>query len=212
MAATEPTKLGPWIMQNLLLLASPPFIAATIYMTFGQVCRALDANKLAVINPRWLTKIYVLIDIVCIISQFAGTVMPASGDPDAIELSKKIVLAGLILQVVALAFFILTCWQVHRKLKSSAEGGFKPPGDDTSVHWQNHFRSLELVTVLLLVRSLVRMVEYAQGSSGYVASHEVFIYVFDSAPIFLIMLIWTIIHPQRLVRDATRAKSASWEM
>jgi hypothetical protein len=204
-------------MQNLLLLASPPFIAATIYMTFGRICRTLDANKLAIISPRWLTKIYVLIDIICIISQFVGTVMPASGEPSTIEMSKKIVLAGLITQVVALAFFVLSCWQVHKKL-ISVEGREKMVCD-SSIRWQNHFRALELVTLLLIVRSVVRMGEYAQGSSGFIASHEVFIYTFDAALMFSIMLVLAVIHPQRLVkmqpdisRIAARADDASWEM
>lgn len=201
-------------MQNLLLLASPPFVAATVYMTFGRVYRALNANKLAMINPRWLTKVYVLIDIVCIISQFVGPVMPASGDPSTIALSKNIVLGGLIVQVVALALFILSCWQVHRRLESERRVVVVCDDDDDAsvIRWQNHFRALELVTLLLVLRSVVRLVEFAQGTSGFVASHEVFIYGFDSAPMFLIMLIMAIIYPQRLVRDANKAKDDAWEI
>ncbi|KAL2446264.1 hypothetical protein ABEF95_008825 [Exophiala dermatitidis] len=197
----DPRSLGPWIMQNLLLLAAPPFLAATVYMIFRRLTNALDANKLSFISPRWLTKIYVLIDIACIVSQFTGSVMPASGDPTAIELSKHIILGGLILQLVALALFILFCWQVHHRLSNTATEKvlrFKY----SNVRWQMHFRALELATALLLVRSLVRMIEYLQGSSGFIASHEVFIYVFDAVPMVLLMAVFGILHPQRLCDEA----------
>ncbi|KAM5355245.1 hypothetical protein ACJ41O_001891 [Fusarium nematophilum] len=63
----EPERSGPFILQNVLLLAGPPFLAATIH------------------GSRWLTKIYVLIDIGCICSQFIGALMPVSGDADSVR-------------------------------------------------------------------------------------------------------------------------------
>ena len=188
-------------MQNLLILSSPPFLAATIYMSLGRLIIALKAQRYALISPRWVTKIYVFIDIGCIGTQIIGSIIPASGDASSIELSKKILLGGLVTQVVALAFFIVTCWYAHSRLKREPAPMLD---EDPSINWQNHFRALQLVTLVLVVRSLVRTIEFLQGSDGFVASHEVFIYLFDAFLMFFVMVVFLVLHPGRLVRDARR--------
>jgi len=179
-------------------MTAAPLLAATIYMIFARVVEALGASKLAILNPRWITRFYVLLDIIVIITQLAGTLMPASGDAHLIALSRKIVLAGLATQLVALTFFMANCWQVHKKLRQAIKDGTV---HSLVINWQTHLMALEAATLLLFTRSMVRVVEYAQGDTGYVASHEVYIYVFDGALMFLIMLFFSILHPQRLVQD-----------
>jgi len=198
MSSTSPSSVGPWIGQNMLLLTGAPLLAATIYMTFRHVVEALEASKLAIVSPRWITRFYVLLDIIVIITQLAGTIMPASGDAHLIALSRKIILAGLSIQLAALTFFMANCWQVHKKLRQATKEGTM---HGLVVSWQTHLMALEAATLLLFIRSMVRVVEYAQGDTGYVASHEVYIYVFDGALMFLIMLFFSILHPQRLVQD-----------
>ncbi|KAI0008996.1 hypothetical protein F4779DRAFT_411773 [Xylariaceae sp. FL0662B] len=85
LASETPAKAGPFIMQNILILAGAPFLAATIYMSLGRVIIALEATRYSILNVRWMTKIYVLIDIACIFSQFIGAAIPASGHADAIR-------------------------------------------------------------------------------------------------------------------------------
>jgi len=206
-SSDEPDKVGPFILQNLLLLSSAPMIAATIYMALGRVISALAAERHAFISPRWMTKLYVLIDIGSLGTQIAGSIMPASGDPSAIELSRKIVITGLIVQFVALSFFILTSWHVQRRTKRN-------PTPVTlkcrPINWQNHFRVIKVITAAVIVRSIVRAVEYIQGENGFVMAHEVFIYLFDATLMFLVLLAFLILHPARLMRDARQAEKEDW--
>jgi hypothetical protein len=173
-------------------------------MSLGRILTALDARRHALISPRWLTKIYILIDIGCIASQLIGSVLPASGQASSIELSKKILLGGLIAQVIALAFFVLTCLHAQSRIK-------RQPADvcikDPSINWQNHFRAIEVVTLLLIVRSVVRTIEYIQGADGFVASHEVFIYFFDASLVFFVVVVFLVIHPGRLIGDVRRLRT-----
>lgn len=198
-SSDEPNKLGPWVLQNFLLLSAAPLVAATIYMTLGRLVTALDAARYSIISPRWLAKIYVLIDVGCLGTQIAGTVMPASGDEAVMELSRNIVLGGLIAQLIALSFFVFMTWNARRRIRRGDTWVVKM---DPSLRWENHFRALEAVTCLVMVRSLVRLVEYAQGEDGFVISHEVFIYLFDAALMFLAMAVYLVLHPSRLIRDA----------
>lgn len=195
-------------MQNLLLLAGAPMLAATIYMSTGRIIMALDARQFTLISPRWLTKLYVLIDIGAVATQLIGSVLPASGDPSAIELSKKIILGGLIAQFSALAFFILQCALVHRRIKR------KPTGvvlTLSKVNWETHFWVAELVIILTIVRSVVRAIEYLQGDGGFVISHEAFIYIFDAVLMWAVMMLYLLVHPGRLIRDAQRLRKDSWD-
>ncbi|KAI1453541.1 RTA1-domain-containing protein [Annulohypoxylon moriforme] len=204
LASDKPSEVGPFILQNLLLLSATPFLAATVYMALGRIIAALEAQRYSFISIRWMTKIYVLIDIGCIASQLIGSVLPASGDADAIKKSRIILIAGLVTQLTALSLFLLTSWHVYRRVKQDIPGALIK---DPSINWQNHFRAIILVTILMIVRSTVRSVEFLQGSKGFVISHEVFIYVFDASPMFIVMLTFLLVHPARLVRDTRRSES-----
>ncbi|KAG4256579.1 hypothetical protein FPRO04_08156 [Fusarium proliferatum] len=201
-AHDNPDKAGPFILQNVLLLAGTPFLAATIYMSLRRVATALDSQHLSFISLRWLTKLYVLIDIACIVSQFIGAIIPASGEPDAITKGRIILIAGLIVQLCALSIFILTSLYLYIRIRQET-GPFL---DSSLVRWRRYFRTIEAVTIIMIIRSIVRAVEYLQGQGGFVISHEVFIYLFDASLMFLVMLLFLIIHPGRLVKSGTGMK------
>lgn len=55
--------------------------------------------------------------------------------------------------------------------------------------------SLYAVSILIFVRSIVRVVEFIQGFDGYIYSHEVFLYVFDATMMFVAMCIMNLVHP-----------------
>ncbi|EAA32972.1 RTA1-domain-containing protein [Neurospora crassa] len=40
-AHSDPTKLDPWLLQNMLLLVAPPLLAASLYMSYGRISTAL---------------------------------------------------------------------------------------------------------------------------------------------------------------------------
>ncbi|KAF5710083.1 7-aminocholesterol resistance [Fusarium mundagurra] len=201
-AHDTPDKAGPFILQNVLLLAGTPFLAATIYMSLRRVATALDSQHLSFISLRWLTKLYVLIDIACIVSQFIGAIIPASGEPDAITKGRTILIAGLIVQLCALSIFILTSLYLYIRIRQET-GPFL---DSSLVRWRRYFRTIEAVTVIMIIRSIVRAVEYLQGQEGFVISHEVFIYLFDASLMFLVMVLFLIVHPGRLVKKGTGMK------
>ncbi|KAI4937246.1 uncharacterized protein J4E92_001976 [Alternaria infectoria] len=87
---------SPYLLQLMLILAAAPLLAATIYMTLGRLIRSLDATHHAVMNPRWTTKIYVIIDIGSFVCQIMGSAMQASGDPDGVKTGTTVVIAGLV--------------------------------------------------------------------------------------------------------------------
>jgi RTA1 like protein len=82
--------------------------------------------------------------------------------------------------------------------------------------------ALYVGSLLILIRSVFRIVEYLQGWQGYLLGHEAFIYIFDATLMLIVMLIFNWVHPSQ-VRSEIRgggyikgfmmkgASSRSWD-
>lgn len=193
----------PYLIQLMLILASAPLLAATIYMTLGRLIRALDAVEHAFLSPRWTTKIYVLIDIVSFVCQMMGTAMQASGDPAGIKTGNTIVVAGLGVQLGAFAIFILSVGIFHRRLTLSPTDVSLQLGGK----WRRAMWMLYTVSTLIVVRSAFRLVEFTEGSNGAIYKTEAYIYVFDASLMFAVVVIMAVLHPGFMMRSTRNMKS-----
>jgi hypothetical protein len=65
-----------------------------------------------------------------------------------------------------------------------------------------------------MIRSVFRVVEYVQGFSGYLLSHEVYLYIFDSTLMFCVMAMFNFVHPSEVVALVNGGKAAKrgWKM
>jgi hypothetical protein len=62
----------PYIIQSLLLLLGPTFLAASVYMVLGQVVNTLEADSYSRVHPSILAKVFVLGDIISFLAQSGG--------------------------------------------------------------------------------------------------------------------------------------------
>jgi tellurite resistance protein TehA-like permease len=185
----------------MLILASAPLLAATIYMTLGRLILALDARHLAIMNPRWTTKIYVVIDIASFVCQIMGSAMQTSGDPAGVKQGNTIVIAGLGVQLGAFAIFILMTVVVHRRLNDEPT----PTCIRAHVKWRRCFWLLYLVSTLIVIRSAFRLVEFVEGPESRVYGTEAYLYVFDAALMFGVVVAMAVVHPGLLFRVVRKA-------
>ncbi|KAJ5853788.1 hypothetical protein N7534_006331 [Penicillium rubens] len=160
--------MGPYIQQSLLLLLAPALFAASIYMILGRMILRLDSEKLCIFKKKWLTKFFVAGDVLSFSVQAAGGGIMAGGSWDSLHLGEKIVVAGLIIQVLFFGFFIITSAIFHIRL-------YKSPNQQSLVLsgiWQKHMTVLYVASMLIMIRSIFRTVEYAMGNNGYLLRHE----------------------------------------
>lgn len=187
-------------------MGAPPFLSATLYMTLARIISALDAATFSLVSPRWLTTIYVIVDVFAFLSQIAGVGLQASPSTSVTHVGKAIVLAGLLFQAVAMCFFLLIGWRLQHCVEQSPSTiSIRLRG------WKKHMFALHTVGIAILVRNLVRVIEYAQGSRGFVATHEVMVYMFDAVPILLAMVVYAVVHPGRLLRAPRELKENQME-
>lgn len=191
----------PFLIRNLLILAAPPFLAATVYMSLGRIIRALKAEELSLVSLRWLTKLFVLVDLICFVIQTAGAIMSGSEEPDEAKRGQTIIIGGLVLQIVAFAMYIICVVTFQVRVRNS------PPRHCLAgfLSYRRYIFGLYATSGLFLVRNIVRIIEYKAGSDGPLLSNEAFLYVFDCCFMLTIIIIMLVLHPGRLVIAARRS-------
>ncbi|KAH7123448.1 RTA1 like protein-domain-containing protein [Dactylonectria estremocensis] len=192
----------PFLIQNLLVLVAPPFLAATLYMSLGRITRALKAEDLSLISVRWLTKMFVLVDVICFATQTAGAIMSGSEVADEASRGKMIIIIGLGLQIAAFALFMMCILAIQKRIASSP----KASAVAGELSYRRYLFGLQITSVLFLVRNIVRIVEYNQGSDGPLLSSEVWLYVFDACFMLAIIVVLIFLHPGRLIKKTRYQK------
>ncbi|PKX95400.1 RTA1 domain-containing protein [Aspergillus novofumigatus IBT 16806] len=171
----DPTALGPYIIQTMLILVAPPLFAASIYMTLGRVIPELDAEPASLIQVRWLAKIFVVGDVISFLCSAEGAGYMAAGTLDAMKNGEHIVIAGLAIQLLWFGFFIVVAslfhWRVVRHPKDLL-------GDSPAC-------------VLILVRTIFRVVEFL-------------LYVFDAVLMGLTGIVLGLVFPGSFVSQQSR--------
>ncbi|ORY78591.1 RTA1 like protein-domain-containing protein [Protomyces lactucae-debilis] len=189
------TKVEPFIMQLLLLLVAPPVMAASIYMSLGRIMTAMDVKKQALVAPRRLTTIFVLNDVFCFLLQLGGAGVQVSTGANLREIGRKVIIAGLALQLVIFSFYILIIWTLFRRLKKS------PTENSDTLHWRSQLWAQLIASFCIMVRSIFRLAEFVD-LNGPAGKTEALIYVFDASLMWVAGSIFILIHPGRLIRQA----------
>ena len=117
-----------------------------------------------------------------------------SGSGNSSETGQNVIVGGLIVQILFFGFFLISALVFQRRLVSHPNAGIA--ADHTP--WRKHMYALHTSSILVLVRSVVRVVEYVQGTDGILMSNEVFIYVFDGVLMFALMVMFIVIHPSEV--------------
>lgn len=198
-SANNTTSLAPYIVQNICTLLPPSLYAATIYMIYGRVVIHLREPRLSLISPYKVTKIFVVGDAIAFLTQASGGGMMAIDS--MADIGQKITIVGLFVQLGFFGFFLTVTGTFVQRLRTrvgkGAGGLLTPapvPGDVERL-----LVVLLVVSGVIIVRCLYRIVEFCQGNDGYLMSHEVFMYVFDTIPMFGVQAVFHFFHPGRIL-------------
>ncbi|PYI00856.1 RTA1 like protein [Aspergillus sclerotiicarbonarius CBS 121057] len=205
-----------YALQTLLILLAPTLYAASIYMVLGRIITFLHAQHLSVIPVKWMTKIFVSGDILSFLLQGAGGGIMSSGSSNSLKIGQWVIVTGLCVQLLFFGAFLIASLTFHFRIKQSPTVESKKTMHRHQRPWPQDWRGLlgacYLVSGLILVRSVYRLIEFAQGNDGYVISHEAFLYVFDAATMFLIMVVMNLFHPSVVLRSGGHQPDESVEL
>ncbi|KAH6655873.1 RTA1 like protein-domain-containing protein [Truncatella angustata] len=188
--------LMPYILQSIMTLLGPTFFAASIYMVLGRLIRLLEADRYSLIRTRWLTKFFLLGDILSFFGQGGGGGMLATAKtPSSQSLGNNVILLGLAIQVLFFGFFMVVTLVFHVRLMR------RPTQKSMAISapWHRFIWVLYGTSLFIMIRSVFRMAEYAQGNDGSLLQTEIYIYVLDALLMVFVAIIFAIYHPSEVL-------------
>ncbi|KAJ6093988.1 hypothetical protein N7467_002833 [Penicillium canescens] len=200
-----------YAIQTLMILLAPPLYAASIYMALGRTVTYLHAEDLSLVPVKWMTKIFVTGDVFSFLLQCAGGGLMSAGS-SMHETGSNVTIGGLVIQLLFFGFFVVVTTVFHFRIsrhptsKSQTDLGITRSQGWKQRNWFTILVGLYIVSVLILVRSVFRLVEYREGYSGYIMTHEVFMYIFDGLLMWIAMIVMNIYHPAEILGNGKRGQ------
>ncbi|XDG09931.1 hypothetical protein ABKA04_009546 [Annulohypoxylon sp. FPYF3050] len=196
-------QLIPYVIQSTFILVAPALFAASIYMVLGRVIRGVHAEIRSLVPVRWLTTIFVCGDVFSFVIQASGAGLMATGN--SMTTGQNVILAGLVIQILMFGLFAVVAAIFHARVRRWPTGAFL----DRRPIWTKTMIMLYTVSILILVRSVFRVIEYAMGQDGYLLKHEWTLYVFDATLMFGVVAMFAWMFPSQQTLMATRDEEVS---
>ncbi|KAI9694267.1 MAG: hypothetical protein M1820_009070 [Bogoriella megaspora] len=200
-----------WFLLYLIpLTIGPAFLSGSIYICLGRIININGVN-LSRFSPRTYAMVFVACDLLSLILQAAGGGIAATADtPDSSNTGKNVMIAGLVFQVFSLLLFLAFWGEFALRVRKAGEA--QKNTDYASLRASRYFHwfqySLLAATILILIRSIFRVVELQGGFDGTVANNEASFMVFEGPMIILAVGALTVCHPGLALRGAWQ--TAAW--
>lgn len=155
------------------------------YVILGRLLRStleLDpivaGRKLSFLSPRRITAIFVGSDILSFIIQGSGSGLTGSNNNDTVNLGLHILLGGMYLNLVSFTIFISMVVYFDYTTRQA----YKAAGRHRDFY--PIVCALYSSWLFIMVRSVFRVIEFANGWNGPIHSNETYFYVFDSSMMY----------------------------
>lgn len=212
-SAIDEQKDVPFLVSWVMILLAPSFLAAACYTAFSRVvwfsCPTDALNfKTLWCFPRWITPTFVTFDLFSFLIQLIGASQIsrqydhdrssdrtiASSEEKALP-GRVILILGLVLQMLCfLSFSIISCryFFLSRYWRAIDLGDMKL--------WRKLSYTINLSSIIIALRAIYRTIEIPHDQDyglRYLRDHEWCFWVFDAAPVMLVLLVFAIWHPGR---------------
>jgi len=116
------------------------------------------------------------------------------GSQSTLKIGQDVIIGGLFVQVIFFGCFLLVAVLFQTRIHKA------PTLESVSelIPWRKHLFALYAASVLILIRSVVRVVEFIQGNGGYILGHEWFLYAFDAVLMLGVMVTFNVVHPSEV--------------
>lgn len=107
---------------------------------------------------------------------------------------QKVVIAGLAVLLASFGFFVSVAVTFDIQMRKAPT----MRSCSSRLNWRRDLQALYIGSGLILVRSILRLVEYSQGNAGWLIRHEWTFYVFDSTLMFVVLILFNVLHPSHV--------------
>ncbi|OJA10527.1 hypothetical protein AZE42_01695 [Rhizopogon vesiculosus] len=192
-----PNSLPIFMVQQLFIILPPAAYLAFNYILYGHfIVNCVDRHH-SWIKPERVAKYFVISDITTFLIQGGGGGLEASTNQTSEKLGADILLAGLVIQTLSFAFFMLLVVHAWRSILRDYILPRQEP-------WGPILWILMFSSTAYMIRCIYRVVELAQGSGGYLTTHEIYFYLLDSLPLFIGICTYIIYWPTKYLEGSAK--------
>ena len=197
---------------QILVLVAPIWVNAFAYMVFARMVHFYSpTRKVWFLSPSILALVFVTLDIVSFVVQLIGGGMAGPGaSADAQKKGLNIYMGGIGMQEGFIVLFLGLVVKFHRdQLRAERVGRLTA---DKIGSWRWLMGALYGCLLAITVRIVYRLAEFSGGldHSNPLPSNEPLLYVLESTPMWLAILVWNVVHPGRFIRGDGAKMPRSW--
>ena len=187
-------------------------VNAFAYMIFARIVHFYSpTRKVWLFSPSILALIFVTLDIVSFVIQLVGGGMAGPGaTPESQKKGLNIYMGGIGMQEGFIVLFLGLVIKFHRdQLQAERVGRLTAA---KSVGWKWLIWALYGCLLAITIRIIYRLAEFSAGLgvSNPLPSNEPLLYVLESAPMWLAIFVWNVVHPGRFIHGADAKMPPSW--
>lgn len=159
-------------------------------MIYERLVVHVGVPEASVIAPIRITKIFVSGDVLAFLLQACSGGLMAQVDTSG--LGQRVMLTGLFVQLLIFSFFLIISLNFYKRTRGSITGCCTTLYG--KIAWPKLFYLLLCAAVIITMRCVFRILEFAQGHNGYIASHEVYMYLCDAIPMLGVQVMFHFVH------------------
>ncbi|KAI8970658.1 RTA1-domain-containing protein [Trametes punicea] len=200
--------VDPYLMQIVTTIIAPTPLIAANFVILGQVINRLG-HQYSRLNAKWYTIIFCSCDIVALIIQALGGAKASAEVEDNEDPTPggHVMLGGIAFQLAAVSIYLLLAAEFLLRYhldKPFHRKGRMPKSFALDTGIKLMIVGLGLDGLFLLIRSIYRTIELADGWTGRIILTQVYFNVLDGAMIVLAMYALALFHPGILLGKADR--------
>ncbi|KAJ5102921.1 RTA-like protein [Penicillium argentinense] len=129
------------------------------------------------------------------------------------DMGSNIVIGGLVVQLLFFGFFVFVSALLHWRMKKQPQYIHVSEitasnYSRTHMGWESIMWALYAACLLILVRSVFRVVEFIEGNDGFIMRKEYLLYIFDACLMALSGIVLFLVYPGTfLSKDASKRDS-----
>jgi hypothetical protein len=181
-------------------------------MVFARIVHFYSpTRKVWFFSPSILALTCVTLDIISFVTQLVGGGMAGPGaSTDTQKRGLNIYMGGIGMQEGFIVLFMGLVIRFHRDQLQAERVGRLPA--DKMVGWRWLIWALYACLLAITIRIIYRLAEFSGGlgAGNPLPSNEPVLYVLESIPMSLAILVWNIIHPGRFIHGEDAEVPPSW--
>ncbi|KAG1725074.1 RTA1 like protein-domain-containing protein [Suillus paluster] len=195
--AIYPNSLPIFLVQQLFTLLPPAAYLAFNYILYGHFIVDCVDRRHSWIKPEKVARYFVISDITTFLIQGGGGGLETSKTQTSDKLGADILLAGLVIQTLSYALFILL---VVHAWRSILRVGILPRQEP----WGMILWILMFSSIAYMIRCIYRVIELGQGNGGYLVTHEIYFYLLDSLPLLIGICTYIVYWPTKYLDSSSQ--------